>query len=121
MAAKPKPKNARPAARPAPSRPAPAPRQSTPAEPVVNKVAAASAPALAVLSRLPKALLPALVAIGVVGGLALGGIGGFVILLAVVGLLGWLLAAFWPMIPTPGRVVRVGALLADLAFGILNL
>lgn len=117
MAAKPKPKNTRPAAR----RPAPVARPSAPPEPVINPVAAASAPALAALSRLPKALLPALVAIGVVGGLALGGIAGFAILLAVVGLLGWLLAAFWPMIPTPGRVVRVGALLAVLVLGIAQL
>ncbi len=121
MAAKPKSKNTRPAARPAARRPAPAPQPSAPPEPVVNRVAASTAPALARLSRLPKAFLPVLVAVSVIAGLALQGIVGLLILVAVVALLGWLLAAFWPMIPTPGRVIRVGALVAVLAIGVLQL
>lgn len=104
------------ARRPVPSRAAPAAP-----EPVVNRIAVATAPGLASLARLPKFLMPALVAVGVVGGLALGGIAGLVCLLAVVALLGWLLAAFWPLIPASGRVLRVAALIAVLAVGIINL
>jgi hypothetical protein len=87
----------------------------------VNKVAERTATGLAWLGRLPKLVLPAFVAIGLLTGLIVGGIVGLVLLVLVVGLLGWLLAAFWPMLPNAGRVLRVAALLAVVVVGVLNL
>ena len=124
MAAKSRPHNQRSAgtrsARPAARRPDPRVRQNVPPEKIVNKVAARTAPGLAWLSRLPKGVLPGLVAVGLVAGLIVGGILGLALLVLVVGLLGWLLAAFWPMLPTSGRILRVAALLAVVVVGALN-
>lgn len=124
MAAKSRPRNRRSnssaSARPATRRPDPRIRQNVPADKIVNPVAARTATGLAWLGRLPKIVLPAFVAIGVVGGLIVGGIVGLVLLVLVVGLLGWLLAAFWPMLPTSGRALRVAALLAVIVVGVLN-
>jgi hypothetical protein len=36
----------------------------------------------------------------------------------VAALLGWLLAVFWPVTPTPGRVLRMLAIIALIAVGI---
>lgn len=119
MAAKSNSRSPRPGARQATRRPAPRPTPAAPL-PTPSRVAVATAPALARLGRLPKAVLPILVALGVVSGLALGGIAGLAIVLAVVGVLGWLLAAFWPMLPTSGRVIRVGALTALLAIAVIQ-
>ncbi len=124
MAAKSRSRNQRPGAprggRPTPRTPHPRVRQNVPVEAVANKVAVRTAPGLAWMGRLPKIVLPAFVAIGVVGGLIAGGILGLVLLVLVVGLLGWLLAAFWPMLPTAGRVLRVAALLAVVVVAVLE-
>lgn len=124
MAAKSRPRNRRPnsstGARPATRRPDPRIRQNVPVDKIVNPVAARTATGLAWLSRLPKGVLPAFVAVGLVGGLIVGGMVGLVLLVLIVGLLGWLLAAFWPMLPTSGRVLRVAALLAVIVVGVLN-
>ncbi|HUR73829.1 MAG TPA: DUF6703 family protein [Sporichthya sp.] len=128
MATKPRPRNQRSAGskagprggRLAPGRPDPRVRQNVPAEQVANKVAVATAPGLAFLGRMPKLVLPGFVAIGLVGGLIVGGILGLVLLVLVVALLGWLLAAFWPMLPNLGRVLRVCALAAVVVVAILN-
>jgi hypothetical protein len=96
-------------------------RQNVPVEAVANKVAVRTASGLAWMGRLPKLVVPAFVAIAVVGGLIAGGILGLVLLVLVVALLGWLLAAFWPMLPNSGRALRVAALLAVLVVGVLNI
>lgn len=116
MAAKPRPRNQRPVAR----RPDPRVRQNVPAQQVANKVAHATAPGIAYLGRLPKGVLPAFVAIGLVVGLIAGGILGLVLLVLVTALMAWLLAAFWPMLPNGGRVLRALALVAVVVVGILN-
>lgn len=123
MAAKSRPRNQRSAPRPAsrPARPDPRVRQNVPVEQIANKVATVTAPGLAWMGRLPKLVLPGFVAIGLVAGLIAGGVLGLVLLVLVVGLLGWLLAAFWPMLPAAGRVLRVAALLAVVVVGVLNL
>lgn len=108
-------------ARPAPRRPDPRVRQNVPPEKIVNSVAARTAPALAWVGRLPKLVLPVFVAVALVGGLIVGGIFGLVLLVLVVGLLGWLLAVFWPMLPNSGRALRVAALLAVVVVGVLNI
>ena len=124
MAAKPRPRNQRPAGpgagRPAARRPDPRIRPNVPPEQIANKVATRTATGLAWLGRMPKLVLPAFVAVGLVAGLILGGIFGLVLLVLVVGLLGWLLAAFWPMLPNAGRALRVAALLAVVVVAILN-
>ncbi len=128
MAAKKKPAGKRPAApRPAPRRSAAAQRPSTArttpgGRPLVppNKVAVASAPMLARIALLPRALLPVLMAVGVFAGLAAGGAAGLVCMLAVAGVLAWLLAIFWPVTPTPGRVLRVVAIGLVVLVGVLQ-
>ncbi len=125
MAAKPRPRNQRPSGarstgRPAARRPDPRIRPGVPPDRIVNPVAARTATGLAWLGRLPKLVLPAFVAIGLLVGLIVGGIVGLVLLILVVGLLGWLLAAFWPMLPNAGRALRVAALLAVIVVGVLN-
>jgi hypothetical protein len=95
----------------------------TPAgRPVVapGKVMLATAPLLARVGTLPKALLPVVTAILVLVGLALGGPVGLVCLLVVATFLGWLLAAFWPITPGPGRVLRTLAIVALVAVGVLQ-
>ena len=125
MAAKSRSRNQRSGAprggQPVPRRPDPRVRQNVPAEQVANKVAVATASGLTWMGRLPKLVLPAFVAIALVGGLIAGGILGLVLLVLVVSLLGWLLAAFWPMLPTAGRMLRVAALLAVVVVGVLGL
>lgn len=73
------------------------------------------------LSRLPKPVVPILVAVGVIGGLALGGPVGFLLLLAVAAVLGSLLRTFWPVLPPAGRVIRVSALTALVVIGLIQL
>jgi hypothetical protein len=87
---------------------------------VANKVAVRSAPALARLMALPK-FVPALAALAVLfAGLALGGVIGLVLLLALAGVLGWFLAAFWPVTPTGGRVLRLAVVVGLIAIGVAN-
>ncbi|GAA0625366.1 hypothetical protein GCM10009547_30820 [Sporichthya brevicatena] len=109
------------AAKPRPRNPHPRVRANVPPDKVANRVATATAPGLLCLSRMPKLVLPAFVAVALLGGLILGGILGLLLLVVVVGLLGWLLAAFWPTLPNAGRAVRVAALTAVIVVGVLNL
>lgn len=127
MAVRPRPRNARsagprrgPALPPAARRPDPRVRQNVPAEQVANRVAVATASGIAFLGRLPKGLLPGFVAVGLVVGLITGGVVGLVLLVAVAALMGWLLAAFWPLLPTAGRTVRAAALIAVVVVAVLR-
>jgi hypothetical protein len=87
---------------------------------VANKVAVTTAPALAKLSALPK-LIPALGALAVLfAGLFTGGVIGLVLLLALAGALGWFLAAFWPVTPTGGRVLRLAVIVGLVVIGVVN-
>lgn len=96
-------------------------RQGVPDENVANRVAVASAPVLARLMGLPK-YLPALAVLVVLfAGLVAGGVIGLVLLLALAAALGWFLAAFWPMTPASGRVLRLGVVIALVVVGIVNL
>lgn len=123
MAAKSRPQGKRPApsrGQQAKRRPDPRVRQNVPVEKVANKVAVATSPGIAFIGRMPKLLLPALVAIGLVFGLINGGVVGLVLLVAVCALMGWLLAAFWPMLPTGGRLLRAAALLAVVVMAVVR-
>jgi hypothetical protein len=96
-------------------------RQNVPVDKIANKVAQRTAPGIAFLGRLPKLLLPGFVAVGLVVGLIVGGPVGLVLLVVVAGLMAWLLAAFWPMLPTGGRLLRAAALVLVVVVGVLNL
>ena len=85
-----------------------------------NRVMLATAPLLTRLSALPRLVLPVFIAVLALAGLATGGIAGLLCLLLVAGLLGWLLAAFWPVTPGPGRVLRVLAILALVLVGVVQ-
>lgn len=103
-----------------PRRTPPLVRPDVPEEQVVNKVAAASAPALARLMGLPRFVAPIIALVVMFTGLAAGGVVGLVLLLALAGALGWFLAAFWPMTPTSGRVLRLSVVLGLVLIAILN-
>lgn len=92
-----------------------------PPEKVANKVAVATAPALARLLALPRFLIPILAVAMLFTGLALGGVIGLILLGLLAGALGWFLVAFWPVTPTSGRVLRSLIVLGVLAAGLINL
>jgi hypothetical protein len=95
-------------------------RPGVPDQKVANRVAVTSAPVLARLVGLPK-YLPALgVLVVLFAGLIAGGVIGLLLLLALAGALGWFLAAFWPMTPTSGRVLRLSVVVALVVIGIVN-
>jgi hypothetical protein len=87
---------------------------------LANRVAVATAPGLAMLLALPKRVLPVAVAIMLLAGLIAGGIVGMVLLLTLAGVLGWLLAAFWPVTPPTGRVMRMAVVLGLAVVGVLK-
>jgi hypothetical protein len=87
---------------------------------LANRVAVATAPALALLLGLPRMVLPVTVAVVLLIGLATGGVAGLVLLLALAALLGWLLAAFWPVTPPPGRLLRLAVVVGIALLGILK-
>lgn len=96
-------------------------RADVPPEAVANRVAVATAPVLARLLALPRWLIPVLCVAVLLTGLAVGGAGGLLLLLSLAAVLGWFLAAFWPVTPTSGRVLRSLVVLAVAAVGFLNL
>lgn len=95
-------------------------RADVPDEAVANRVAVATAPALARLLGLPRYVIPVLCVAVLFGGLALGGVIGLLMLWALAGVLGWFLAAFWPVTPTSGRILRSLVVLGVAAAGVFN-
>jgi len=65
-------------------------------------------------------VLPVTVAVVLLVGLAAGGVVGLVLLLALAALLGWLLAAFWPVTPPSGRLLRLAVVLGIALIGVLK-
>ena len=92
-----------------------------PASPARRWLVRHSAGPLVILHRLPTVLVPILMGVLLVAGLALPwGVAG--LLLLVVGVfLGWLLALSWPVISWPGRIIRGLAVLALLVMTVLRL
>jgi len=80
----------------------------------------ATTPALARLMGLPRLVPPIAALLVLFAGLIVGGVVGLVLLLALAAVLGWFLAAFWPVTPTPGRVLRVSVVLGLVLVAILN-
>lgn len=66
----------------------------------------------AYLHHLPRWLIPGLVAVLFVGGIAVGGWAGAALLLVVTAFLAWLAALSWPALGTQGRALRVLILVA---------
>ena len=71
---------------------------------------------LVLLSRLPRAVVLLSVVALVVGGLALPGIGGALLLVLVGGLLAWLLSVAWPVLAPPARAMRLVTVAALLGY-----
>jgi Family of unknown function (DUF6703) len=72
----------------------------------------------AYLHHLPRWLPPLLVAAFFVGGLAVPGWGGTVLLLVVAAFAGWLAVLSWPAVGLQGRVLRVAAITALAALAL---
>jgi hypothetical protein len=84
-------------------------------------VARRSAPAAVLLTRQPKWLVVVAVAAVFIGGLALRGVLGAVLVLAVAGLLGWLAILRWDHTSPGGRLVRLFALIVLIGFAVTKL
>jgi hypothetical protein len=72
----------------------------------------------AYLRALPRWLPPVVIAALFIGGLAVGGWGGAVMLLLVTAFLAWLAVLSWPAIQPPTRVLRVVAVAVLFALSI---
>jgi hypothetical protein len=72
----------------------------------------------AYLRALPRWLPPVVIAALLIGGLAVGGWGGAVMLLVVTAFLAWLAVLSWPALQPPTRVLRVVAVAVLLALSI---
>ena len=111
----PKPGHRNPAGRSSATGPVP------PASPARRWLVRHSAGPLVILHRLPTVLVPILLAVLLVAGLALPWGAAGLLLLIVAVFLGWLLALSWPIISWPGRIIRGLAVLALLAMTVLRL
>lgn len=74
-----------------------------------------------ILHRMPSVIVPILMGVLLVAGLALPWAAAGLLLLVVGVFLGWLLALSWPVISWPGRIIRGLAVLALLAMTVLRL
>lgn len=90
-----------------------------PSSPLREEVARLSAPVLRWLSQRPKVLLPLLSVALLLGGLAAPPAIGAVLLLLLLGVVGWLVFLSWPVVHGPARLVRL-AVLGLLAFAVAS-
>jgi hypothetical protein len=81
---------------------------------------ALSARPLLVMNRLPRWLLPVLLAILLVTGLAISGLLGAVLLLVLVLFLAWLVFLSWPVLPATTRIIRLVIVVAILGAAVLQ-
>ena len=117
-----------PARRPQPRNPKSGHRNpARPAQPVAKtapwrrKLEKFSAGPLILLHRMPTLLVPAVLAVLLVGGLALPWQAAGILLLIPAVFLGWLLLLSWPITSVGGRLLRVIAVLALLGATVLKL
>jgi len=73
---------------------------------------------LVFLSRLPRWVVLATVLVIVIVGLAAPGAAGAVFLVALAGLLGWLLTVAWPVLPGAGRALRLATIALVLGYAV---
>lgn len=72
------------------------------------------------MNRLPRWLLPVLLAILLVTGLAISGLLGAVLLLVLVLFLAWLVFLSWPVLPATTRIIRLVIVVAILGAAVLQ-
>jgi len=68
------------------------------------------------LAALPRWVILLAVLVVVIAGLFLPGVAGAVMLIALAGLLGWLLAVAWPVLTVGARLFRVATIVLVLAY-----
>jgi hypothetical protein len=71
---------------------------------------------LVFLSALPRWVILLAVLVVVIAGLSLPGVAGAVLLIALAGLLGWLLTVAWPVLTSGARLFRVVTIALVLAY-----
>jgi hypothetical protein len=81
---------------------------------------ALSARPLVLMSRLPRWLVPVVLAILLVAGLAIYGPLGAILLLVLGLFLGWLVFVSWPALPATTRIIRVVVVLGILGVAVLQ-
>lgn len=91
------------------------------ASPARQAVERRSAAPLALLYQLPRWALPIGLAVVLIAGLAVGGVIGAVLLLALAVFLAWLAYLSWPSLGGQARVLRVAAGLVLLAIAVVRL
>ena len=91
------------------------PQPTSNASPARRRLEIASAGPLMVLSRMPKWVVPAVMALLLVGGLAIQQPWSALLLLPVAAFLAWLLALAWPALNGRGRAMRLIVVLLVLA------
>lgn len=91
------------------------PAPASTASPARRRLEIASAGPLMLLSRLPKWVVPALLALLLVGGLAIPSPWSALFLVPVALFLAWLLALAWPVLSTRGRLMRLFVVLLVVA------
>ena len=81
---------------------------------------ALSARPLVVMSRLPRWLVPVVLAILLVAGLAISGPLGAVLLVVLGLFLGWLVFVSWPVLPATTRIIRLVVVVGILGVAVLQ-
>lgn len=111
----------------APSRPAGSDRPGTrrPVTPQTRRTTrgrfeALSARPLVLMSRLPRWLVPVMLAILLVAGLAISGPLGAILLAVLALFLGWLVFVSWPVLPATTRVIRLVVVVGILGVAVLQ-
>lgn len=80
-----------------------------------------SARVLLLLHQLPRWLVPAVLAAGLVAGLTVPGVGGAALLLVLAVVLGWFGYLSWPALTSQGRGLRAAAIVVVLLLAVLQL
>lgn len=80
-----------------------------------------SAVPLAFLYQLPRWALPIGLAALLIAGLAIGGVGGAVLILVLTAFLGWLAYLSWPSIAPQSRLLRVAAAVVLIVLAVVQL
>jgi hypothetical protein len=117
-ARRPEKRPAKPSHSPRTQNPSRRPAPTSDASPARRRLEIASAGPLLVLSRLPKWVVPAVLALLLVGGLAINSPWSALFLVPVALFLAWLLALAWPVLSTRGRLMRLLVVLLVVAAAI---
>ena len=117
-ARRPEKRPAKPSHSPRTQNPSRKPAPASDASPARRRLEIASAGPLLLLSRMPKWIVPAVLALLLVAGLAIQSPWSALFLVPVALFLAWLLALAWPVLPTRGRLMRLVVVLLVAAAAI---